>query len=190
MNDWIEAFDRLLTAFDRLGIPHLIGGSLASSAVGIWRATQDIDIVADLTTDAIDRLAPTLGNDFYADREAMREALERGRPFNIIHYATSFKFDVFPLPEDVYYHTEFSRRVRTAIQMGKERVLSFWAATPEDVILTKLVWYQGGGCVSDRQWSDIRGVIAVQGERLDMEYLRRWATHLNAGALLDRAFEE
>lgn len=144
----------------------------------------------DLTLDAIGPLANALESDFYADPETMREALDRGRPFNIIHYASSFKFDLFPLPADPYYQMGFSRRVRTDIEMDRQRILWFWAATPEGIILAKLVWYRAGGCVSDRQWADICGVIAVQGKRLDSGYLSRWATHLNVGALLDRAFQD
>ena len=33
---------------DKLGIPYLAGGSVASSIFGVPRATQDIDLVIDL----------------------------------------------------------------------------------------------------------------------------------------------
>jgi len=190
MTGWIDAFERLLAAFDRLAIQYMIGGSLASSAMGAWRATQDIDIVAKLTPIDIGPLAKTLGNDYYTDVETMREALDSGRPFNIIHYRSSFKFDIFPLPVDPYYEMEFSRRVHTDIRMDRERVVSFWVATPEDIVLTKLAWYQAGGSVSDRQWADIRGVIAIQRKRLDTAYLSHWACHLNVSTLLNRALQE
>lgn len=32
--------------FDDLGIPYVVGGSLASSMYGIPRATQDVDLIA------------------------------------------------------------------------------------------------------------------------------------------------
>jgi hypothetical protein len=190
MTDWVNALVHILSLFDRLGIPYMIGGSLASSAIGVWRATQDIDIVADLTTDAIDLLARELQEDYYADAETMRDALTQGRPFSIIHYGSSFKFDIFPLPKDPYYQTEISRRVRTEIRIDKDRVLSFWTATPEDIILAKLLWYREGGEISDRQWSDIRGVITVRSQLLDLVYLNEWASHLNVSALLERALQQ
>ena len=41
----------------------------------------------------------------------------------------------------------------------------------EDVILSKPDWCRRGGEVSETQWNDVLGVIAVQRERLDLDYL-------------------
>jgi hypothetical protein len=47
-----------------------------------------------------------------------------------------------------------------------------------------------GGGVSERQWLDAVGVIAVQRDALDLSYLRRWAAELGVGDLLERALDE
>ena len=60
----------------------------------------------------------------------------------------------------------------------------------EDVILRKLEWYQQSGGVSDRQWSDIVGIVRTQGERLDLDYLRQWAAALGVADLLDSALDQ
>jgi hypothetical protein len=39
---------KLAGVFDALGIRYVVGGSLASSIYGIPRATQDVDLVADV----------------------------------------------------------------------------------------------------------------------------------------------
>ena len=52
-------------------------------------------------------------------------------------------------------------------------------------MLHKLEWYRAE--VSDRQWADIVGVLSVQGDALDREYLDRWAAELGISELLDRA---
>lgn len=59
--------------------------------------------------------------------------------------------------------------------------------TPEDILLQKLRWFRLGGGVSDRQWRDVRGIVAVQGNRLDRAYLRRSAIVIGVEDLLERA---
>lgn len=59
-----------------------------------------------------------------------------------------------------------------------------YVKSPEDTILRKLLWYRMGGEVSDRRWSDILGVVQVQGERLDRDYLAKWAPQLRVEDLL------
>ncbi len=55
-------------------------------------------------------------------------------------------------------------------------------ASVEDVLLAKLEWSAQSG--STRQLDDVRGIIAVQRELLDLEYLRRWAAELGVEATL------
>lgn len=53
--------------------------------------------------------------------------------------------------------------------------------------VSMLEWYRLGGEVSDRQWRDIWGVIQIQGDRLDLHYLRQGAAGLGVADLLQRA---
>lgn len=62
--------------------------------------------------------------------------------------------------------------------------------SPEDVILSKLEWFQMGGRVSTRQWGDILGVLRVQQQHLDLAYLRHWANELHLTDLLTQALQE
>jgi hypothetical protein len=59
-------------------------------------------------------------------------------------------------------------------------------ATSEDALLAKLQWYRDGGEVSDRQWSDIGGLIAIN-TAMDWEYVNPWVARLGVTALLERA---
>lgn len=111
-----DALARLLEILDRAEIPYSIGGSVASSTHGIPRTTMDVDLVANIKPEQIDELVGTLLGEFYVDAGMIREALSRGRSFNLIHYATAYKFDVFPMRKDDYSRTEFGRRAFTEIR--------------------------------------------------------------------------
>jgi hypothetical protein len=52
-----------------------------------------------------------------------------------------------------------------------------YAATPEDVLLAKLEWAKLGE--SERQIRDAAGILEIQGEKLDMDYVERWAAALD-----------
>ena len=66
----------------------------------------------------------------------------------------------------------------------------FFICSKEDIILQKLQWYESGGGVSERQWLDVLGVIKVQADSLDKEYLTRWSKELGIVELLQKAFRE
>ena len=190
MRDVAGALERVLHALDCLGVRYMVGGSLASSIHGIQRSTRDIDIVAAMGQQHAAPLASDLGGEFYMDVEAAIGALRRGRSFNLIHFATSYKFDIFPIPDDPYYQTQLQRSELKEIAFGERITVTSHVAAAEDTVLTKLVWYRLGGEQSDQQWNDLRGIRSVQGTRLDYNYLRKWAVHLRVQDLLDRLLSE
>ncbi len=51
----------------------------------------------------------------------------------------------------------------------------------------KLDWFRMGGGVSERQWTDVMGVLKVQKEHLDMSYLPYWAEELGLSGLFTQA---
>jgi len=172
---------RLLQTLDRLEIQYMVEGSGASSVHGLWRATGDIDLVARIRRENIEPLVDELRRDFYIDA---------GRSFSVIHLPSSYKFDIFPLTSDPYQQVQFGRRRFEQFKAFGTEPVEFAVATEEDVILSKLRWYRLCGERSDQQWNDVLGVIAVQGERLDLAYLREWALYLNVNDLLDQALLE
>jgi hypothetical protein len=188
VSDFGQALQALIEALGRGAVPYLIGGSMASGIHGIYRTSLDVDLVADIHPGQIARLIQELGGEFYADAGMMRDALESGRSFNLIHFASSYKFDIFPLLSDVFQQSQFSRRELREIVLGGVK-LTVPVATAEDTLLMKLVWYRAGGEVSERQWNDVRGIAAVQRQRLDREYLRQWAAYLNVADLADAALQ-
>lgn len=178
----------VIDAMDALGVPYLIGGSLASAVHGVLRATLDTDLVADLRLEHAEPLARALGGTFYVDAESIREAVLHQRSFNVIHLETMFKVDVFVVKKRPFHHSQMERRTAQVIATDPDRTA--YVATAEDTILAKLEWYRMGGDVSEQQWRDVLGVMKVQADRLDLAYLRQWAAQLNISDLLERAIKE
>ncbi|MBM3812324.1 MAG: hypothetical protein FJW20_11915 [Acidimicrobiia bacterium] len=186
----VDGFSRLLEALDKLEIPYAVGGSTASSVHGIVRFTRDVDIVVKIRKQDVGDLAGLLRGEFYIDPIHAGEAIERNRSFNIIHLASSYKFDLFPLTADRFEQAQFGRRKHETVTIFGGEALEFAVISAEDVILSKLRWYAMGGRVSEQQWNDVLGVIALNRMELDLPYLRHWAQYLGVSQDLETALEE
>lgn len=173
---------------ERLGITYAVGGSLASSLHGVMRSTLDVDIVADVRPVHVPALVDALASEFYADDMMMRDAINRRSHFNLIHYETAFKVDVFISKLRPFDQMQLARRRPAIIATDPEQ--SVYVASPEDTILAKLEWYRLGGEASERQWRDVLGVLKTRAGELDRDYLRQWAGDLQVSDLLERAFRE
>jgi len=179
------AVSRVAAAFEALGVEYSVGGSVASSVFGERRQTLDADLVARLFGRHAEALVERLSGDFYADLPSIVSAIERQGCFNLIHLETVTKVDVFVRWRDPFGQTQLARRQKKSV--SESPALELFFASAEDTVLAKLEWYQKGGCISDRQWRDILGVIKVQGEALDQAYLQEWAGRMALGDLLEKA---
>ena len=178
----------VVRAFEALRVPYFLGGSMASSVHGIYRATADADFVAALRPHHAEPLARLLQPTFYADLEAIRAATASHRSFNVIHLDSMLKVDVFVASTAPFHLMQMRRRVLQAATSDGQT--TFYVASAEDTVLAKLQWYRDGGGVSDRQWNDVLGVLKVQGATLDRAYLEQWARELGLADLLRRALED
>lgn len=129
----------------------------------------------DPSPPALDRFSASLDRDRFYVESTAQEALAARDQFNVIDFTTGWKVDLINLKDN-----PFDRRVRTDV-FG----VDLYIATAEDTVLAKLAWAAMGG--SDRQVADAAAVLAVQGDRIDQEYLDRWAPELGVVDLLERA---
>lgn len=174
--------------FERLGIPYVVVGSVASTVHGEPRGTLDVDFTVRMRSRDVAGLCSALAPEFHVDREAVAESVRTGLPCNAIHRATHVKLDLYVRPDEGIHAEELRRawRVRLTGEEGSEANV----ASPEDTVLQKLAWFRKGGEVSDRQWRDVAGVLKTRGPSLEREYLREWGAVLGVLDLLRRALVE
>ncbi len=171
----VELMQLVANFFESTKVTYRVVGSMASMAYGEPRFTNDVDIVAELTLENVPALLATFpAPDYYVSGQAVKEAIKRHFQFNIIHPASGLKVDVIiPKPSD-FAQSERSR-VRRITSEGE---YSVWFASPEDVILKKLVYFQAGGGESQKHLRDIASMMKLLGEKLDHRYIHLWAGKL------------
>ena len=173
-----ELLRYLAETFDRLQLRYAVTGSTATIAYGEPRFTNDIDVLVELSEErSADFLRAFPAEDFYVSPTAVRSAAANQRQFNVIHPASGLQADVI-----IASNSEFDRqrldRSRPLAVLPNRTVLF---ATPEDVILKKLQYFQEGG--SDKHLRDIAGVLRVQGTRIDYGRLEEWSARLGVGEI-------
>jgi hypothetical protein len=178
-------FETLRAALETARIPYFVSGSFASSAHGIPRSTNDIDIVIAPTSDQLRVLLEQFpASQFAKDEEDAFDALSRKSQFQVIDYGTMWKVDFMIDRQTRFDASRFARR--QPIEIAGVRLQT---ASPEDILLTKLWWSKLGE--SERQMNDAAGILQVQSSRLDRAYLELWVEALDLrkqwDALLVRA---
>jgi hypothetical protein len=181
----LEVVKQAVSNLEALGISSMLVGSVASSTYAPARYTQDADFVVQLSRDKVEGVLKVFGKDFYVDRGQIEQAIKNESSFNLIHFKTSFKIDLFILRSDPYSRQEFSRRLKK--QMDPDLNFQACVQTAEDALLSKLAWYRKGGETSENQWRDLTGILKTQAATLDITYLQKWAAELGVADLLDRA---
>jgi hypothetical protein len=166
-------FEKLRAALEAAGVPWFVTGSFVSSTHGIPRSTNDIDVLIAPTREQLGALMDQFPDpEYYSDREDAFDAFSHRSQFNVIDNATLWKIDFIVSADSPFDRARFARRRITEIAG-----VNVYAATPEDVVLAKLLWSKLGE--SERQLNDAAGVIRMQGDALDLAYVERWVDALD-----------
>jgi hypothetical protein len=152
---------------NRLSIPYLVTGGVASVVYGEPRLTRDIDLVIGLRPrDARRFAAAWSAEEFYVPPVEVIEE-ESGRPahghFNVIHNLTAMRADIYLPGDDALNAWAFAHKVRRLIDDDEVSL-----APIEAVILSK----------SDRHLRDIHRMLRVSGDLVNRPELERWAARL------------
>lgn len=175
--------ERIVAAFRTAGVPYFITGSFASSMHGEFRATNDVDFVADFRHGDLRGVLRDLASEFIADPAVAAAAVSRGESFNLIHATTYLKVDVFTATGE--FERQAIRRAITVTLPGAGAPIA--VAAVEDILLAKLRWYRTGGEVSAVQERDIQRLVTLNRDQLDLTHLAQWAAALGVSDLLERA---
>ena len=173
-----EALLAVIDALDAVGIPYMLVGGTSVSYYGIGRSTKDADFVLELGDTSITALTRTLGPAFLLDPRMSFETVTGTYRYQVRVRDMSFIFEFFQLSKDPHDQERFKRR--TQVKLLNRQV---WLPTAEDVIITKLRWGKLANRSKDRD--DARDVIAVQGDRIDWDYVHSWCEQHGTRALLD-----
>lgn len=175
MSEQLQLLELVAARLDAGGIAYMVTGSIALSYYAEPRFTRDIDFVVELAPDAADSVAAMFEPDFYLDADALRGAIQRTGMVNAIHHATLIKVDLIVRKNTNYHEEEFRRRRR--VMIGETPM---WIVSPEDLILSKLVWIKRGG--SDIHRRDVLSVVSTVAD-LDRAYVDHWIHELTVAAL-------
>ena len=185
----LEIVADVASRLESLGIRYAIGGSLASSAWGQMRQTNDADIEVYLSPSHIEPLTEAFHDPYLLSKSELQNAVESAAPFRsvqLINMDEAFKVDLFLLDDSEYSMSELDRVV--TVNISGTTPLKLLA--PENIVIAKLRWFQLGNQVSDRQWNDIVSVLETQRGMLDIEYLSAWSRQFLVSDLLDQALSE
>ena len=167
----------VLPILEQLGIPYILTGGIAATLHGRPRFTQDIDVVIDPTKAQLLQLVDALDPNFVVNHDAAQDAYARRDEFNAIHRTLIFKVDFWFATGNAFDRSRLARA--QTIEVAPALIAR--VATPEDVIISKLLWLQHGA--TERSTADVRGIVRARGAQLDLVYLEEMVREMGLQAI-------
>src|SRR5579872_782259 len=173
-----EFLKTVVAILESQGIDYMIVGSIASASFGEPRFTNDVDIVVDLTEGSALKLCKAFPSDaFYVSVPAAQEAVRNRRQFNVIHPSSGNKVDFMIARPDPWGRLQLARRRQRHILPD----CLAYASSPEDIILSKMLFYREGN--SEKHTRDITGMLKISGDEIDRAYIGEWSERLDLDAI-------
>jgi len=151
-----------------VGLQYMLTGSFAMNYYAEPRMTRDIDIVVELNTSDVQKIVNTFSEEYYISENAVKEAIEKSRMFNIIHNESVVKVDFVVRKNEDFRLAEFKRRKIIKINNTDIQIVSI-----EDLIISKLIWAKESA--SEMQKKDVKNLL---NQSVDNEYLGTWIDKL------------
>jgi hypothetical protein len=159
---------------DSLGHPIALTGSLACCLYGFPRMVHDIDVL----------LTPMGAEALYRHLATSWMPLPpTSTTWSLIDPATLVKVDLMTTHGRIPIAPLIAQQHPICVTDGGEMIA---VLTAEDVLLTRLAWYQEQGTHPDDQWNDLMGVVKIHAPLLDRSSLRIHAHTFDLDDILDQ----
>jgi len=169
-----ELAQKIGAVLQKHDIPYHLTGGVVASHYGETRNTQDVDIVIDFSKcKNRNALFADLKSELYVDRQAFDEAIQTNSMFQVLDIESVLR-------ADIYVKSVLSKFPQNVSWVNLAGDFLLPICSPEDSILSKLVWIKMG---SDRSRKDVIAMLRVQ-QNLDLEYLEKTAEELEVAGLL------
>jgi hypothetical protein len=168
----MDVFLEVIQKLESENVQYMVVGSIASMIYGEPRMTHDLDLVIDILphdAEKIENLFPLA--EFYCPPiEVLKSEIVHRGQFNLMHHQSGLKIDLMLRKITPHSVAEFGRRKKVPFWNNFAVTL----ASPEDVIIKKLVFFREGG--SEKHLRDIRGILAET--QIENEYISLWIGEL------------
>ena len=185
MDEQTDLLRQVIGTLEQMGVPYVIGGSVALAVWAVPRTTHDLDIVVDIPEDRIQEFCyhfPPVR--YYIDPEAMISAFQRRNQASMGMYSfldldTGFKVDLFPVrTQDKAQQEALRKSIRTQVMHG----LFAKVYAPDDLLIQKLRWYAASH--SERQLRDCLNLVLTDLKRpiqlISWNYVETWTEELGS----------
>lgn len=209
-----DAIKDFVEILEKYNIRYVIVGSIADVFYGKVTFAYNVDIMVEPFRDLAEKIYENLRPRFHISKSDVYKAAigaYEDSSFKIFYKQTSFKISVF-ICQDIFclrQILEHPKMVKLSEQLEKK----FSLIIPEDIILLVIRNYRStdlilkmhegdiGYCTYEtcrqikaarlpKQWDYILGFLTIQRDKLDYDYLKRWAQNLGLADLLQKALSE
>lgn len=168
----VDILKQVCEGLEARNIEYMVSGSYALGTYVRMRTSRDIDIVINLKAEDLDSFLEIFSEDFHLNKAAILVEVNRKGIFNVISELTGYKIDFIVKKNSEYRVVEFKRR-----RKKKLFDIEAWVTSPEDLILSKLIWIQE--LESGIQKTDIQNMLTEAEDLLDINYINFWIKKLN-----------
>lgn len=183
MTELTHALTALADVFERLDVTYVVIGGVAVRAYAIPRPTYDVDFTLAAPRERLPEIFAAVEEKQFTVPDAYRTGW-----VDVVAELPLVKFRFYlkdrGVDADIFLaETPFQKEMLTRRQLVETPDGRLWLASPEDIIVLKLLAHR------PRDLLDVGDILFTQGQ-LDEDYMRKWAGQLNILPRLEKTLAE